>query len=92
VTPQSSISGATTANQLNTGRKTFMLIAYFKTWLSLHIRSESGQDLIEYAMLGGLIALALIGGGLAFSGALTSMASGISGCIDFNSATPCKPF
>jgi Flp pilus assembly pilin Flp len=69
-----------------------MLIAYLQTWLRLHIRGERGQDLIEYAMLGGLIALALIGGGLAFSGALTSMASGISNCIDFNSATKCTPF
>ncbi|HEY8766159.1 MAG TPA: Flp family type IVb pilin [Dehalococcoidia bacterium] len=70
-----------------------MLIAYLKTWLSLHIRSERGQDLIEYAMLSGLIALGLIAvGALAFSGPLTDMATGIGNCIDFKSSTSCAPF
>jgi Flp pilus assembly pilin Flp len=55
--------------------------------------SESGQDLIEYAMLGGLIAAAMLAVGvLVFSGALTSMANGISHCIDFNASTTCGPF
>ncbi len=69
-----------------------MLIAYLKTWLSLHIRSERGQDLIEYAMLGGLIAIALAAGALVFSSALSSMASGIGNCIDFTNSTKCAPF
>jgi len=49
------------------------------------LRSERGQDLLEYAMLGGLIAAAiaaLLTAGI-FSGALTDMANGIKGCIDF---------
>jgi Flp pilus assembly pilin Flp len=49
---------------------------------------EHGQDLIEYALLGGVIAVALaalITAG-ALTGALTSMADGISDCIDFSSA------
>jgi Flp pilus assembly pilin Flp len=55
--------------------------------------SESGQDLIEYAMLGGLIAAAIVAVGvLAFSGALTSMTTGISNCVDFKKATTCGPF
>jgi Flp pilus assembly pilin Flp len=54
--------------------------------------SESGQDLIEYAMLGGLIAAAIVAVGvLVFSGALNSMASGISNCIDFSKSTTCAP-
>ena len=57
------------------------------------LRSEKGQDLIEYAMLGGLIAAAMLAVGvLVFSGALTSMADGISNCIDFKKATTCGPF
>jgi Flp pilus assembly pilin Flp len=70
-----------------------MLFAYLKNWLSLHIRSERGQDLIEYAMLSGLIALGLIAvGALAFSGPLSDMATGIGDCIDFKSSTTCAPF
>ena len=49
------------------------------------LRSERGQDLLEYAMLGGLIAAAII---VVFTvlitnGAIQSMADGIAGCIDF---------
>jgi Flp pilus assembly pilin Flp len=70
-----------------------MLITYLSNWLSLHFRSERGQDLIEYAMLSGLIALGLIAvGALAFSGPLTDMATGIGDCIDFKSSTTCAPF
>ncbi len=63
-------------------------------WVSAHLpRSERGQDLIEYAMLGGLIAAAILAVGvLAFSGALSSMATGIGNCIDFNKSTTCGPF
>jgi len=67
------------------------------TWLQahmhVHVRSERGQDLIEYAMLGGLIALACIAiGAVAFNGPLTNMAKGVGQCIDFDAGTPCQPF
>ena len=65
------------------------------TWLLAHVRvrSERGQDLIEYAMLGGLIALAIIAvGAVAFSGPLQGMAAGVGKCIDFDKSTPCEPF
>ena len=52
---------------------------------------ERGQDLIEYAMLAGLIALAIIGAIVIFNGALLNLAGGIGNCIDFNNATVCKP-
>ena len=54
-------------------------------------RDERGQDLIEYAMLAGLIALAIIGAIVIFNDALLNLAGGIGNCIDFNNATVCKP-
>ena len=54
-------------------------------------RDERGQDLIEYAMLAGLIALAIIGAIVIFNGALLNLAGGIGNCIDFNNTTVCKP-
>lgn len=62
------------------------------SWIRAHVTSERGQDLLEYALLGGLIALAIMAGVLVLSGAISSMASGISDCIDFDSATTCAPF
>jgi Flp pilus assembly pilin Flp len=55
---------------------------------------ERGQDLIEYAMLGGLIALTLMAVAVltAMTGALDKMATGIGNCIDFQKGTECLPF
>jgi Flp pilus assembly pilin Flp len=51
---------------------------------------ERGQNLVEYALLGGLIALALLGVFLLeFQDALTGMINGIAECIDFDSGTDC---
>jgi Flp pilus assembly pilin Flp len=51
---------------------------------------ERGQDLIEYAVLSGIIAAAIAGVAAGvLSGALTSMAQGIADCIDFDKATSC---
>ncbi len=62
--------------------------------LRARLGEERGQDLLEYALLGGLIAAAITAAAVvaAMSGALTGMADGISGCIDFDSATSCGPF
>ena len=65
------------------------------TWILAHrphLSRESGQDLIEYAMLGGLIALAIIGAGIFFQDAIGDMADGIGSCIDFTDSTECAPF
>lgn len=53
---------------------------------------ERGQDLIEYALLAGAIAAAivLISAGV-LTGALNSMAQGIADCIDFDSTSSCMP-
>lgn len=52
---------------------------------------ERGQDLIEYAMLAGLIALAIIGAAVFFQDALLSLAQGIGNCIDFDNTSTCSP-
>ena len=66
-------------------------IVYALTSLLMRIRSERGQDLLEYALLGGLIAAAIVAGislGI-MTGALTSMTDQIQKCIDFKSTTVC---
>ncbi len=71
------------------------MIVQVYTWILAHrphVSRESGQDLIEYAMLGGLIALAIIGAGIFFQDAIGDMAEGIGNCIDFTDSTPCSPF
>jgi Flp pilus assembly pilin Flp len=62
--------------------------------LRARLEEERGQDLIEYAMLGGLVALALIAAASAFlfTSAIGDMATGIGECIDFDSDSECNPF
>ena len=70
-----------------------LLTAY--AWLVTHLhRDERGQDLLEYALLGGLIAVAITAAGVvaAMTGGLTAMSNGIQDCIDFDGQSPCKPF
>jgi Flp pilus assembly pilin Flp len=59
--------------------------------LGARIAGERGQDLIEYALLSGILAaaIALVGAGV-LTGALEDMAEGIARCIDFNSSTICN--
>jgi hypothetical protein len=59
------------------------------------VRTERGQDLLEYAMLGGLIAAAItvifgILVGTGGSGIIDDFANGIRDCIDFDDVTPCS--
>ena len=60
-----------------------VLMTYIRTFAP---KSEKGQDLIEYAMLGGLIALGVM------TGAITDMANGIGDCVDFDAGSVCGPF
>ena len=55
---------------------------------------ERGQDLLEYALLGGLLAAAITAVGViaVMTGAVDGMAEGIGDCIDFDNVTPCGPF
>ena len=62
--------------------------------LKVRLSEERGQDLLEYALLGGLIAAAITAAAVVvvMTGAVSGMATGISECVDFNSATTCGPF
>ncbi|MDO8616801.1 MAG: hypothetical protein Q7T33_13860 [Dehalococcoidia bacterium] len=70
----------------------FTMINALSFWLKAHIRSERGQDLIEYALLGGLIAGALLAAAVltGMTDAVKGMATGIGECIDFD-GTDCLP-
>ena len=68
------------------------MIIQVYTWLLAHrpdLSRESGQDLIEYAMLGGLIALALVVVISIFGTAIADMGNNIAKCIDFDGSTVC---
>ncbi len=70
------------------------MIRYMLSWVRGRLTiSERGQDLVEYAIFTGIIALTLMAvGALFLTGALGAMATGIGNCIDFNSTTVCAPF
>ena len=59
--------------------------------LKARLSEERGQDLLEYGMVAGLIAIAIVAGFLLFSGDILSLANGIGDCIDFDSSasSPC---
>ncbi len=60
-------------------------------WLLAHLpRSERGQDLIEYALLGGFIAVAFVVAALLLplSTAMNSMVTAIGECVDFDQVCP----
>lgn len=69
-------------------------IISFVMWVRACLRSERGQDLLEYAMLGGMIAAAIIAVAAAglMTGAISGMVDSITKCIDFKKSTPCTPF
>jgi Flp pilus assembly pilin Flp len=50
---------------------------------------EEGQDLLEYAMIGGLIAVALLSAFLILGPDIDTMAGNIGDCIDLAGSTAC---
>lgn len=50
---------------------------------ALH-NDERGQDLLEYALIGGLISVAIVIGWLLFQDAVADMTTAIADCIDFD--------
>ena len=59
--------------------------------LRRRLTEERGQDLMEYALLGGLIAAALVAVATLeiMNGAVTNMVTGIANCIDFTNGIDC---
>ena len=53
------------------------------------LREERGQDLIEYALIGGLIAAALVAAFFILNPYILNMAHGIGNCVDFDSTSKC---
>jgi len=61
------------------------LIENLVTWIQARMVREDGQDLIEYSLLSGLIALAIIAVGTAtLTGSIDGMMTGIGNCVDFD--------
>jgi Flp pilus assembly pilin Flp len=52
-------------------------------------RGERGQDVMEYALITGGIAIALIVAILTFTGQFPGLFTSLKNCIDFNNATTC---
>ena len=65
------------------------LVNYAILSLFVRLRSEKGQDLLEYAMLGGLLAAAIAVIAVVFSGAIGDMATNIEKCLDFDKTSVC---
>ena len=57
---------------------------------SLH-RDERGQDMLEWVLLGGLVAAGIVAVLAIFTPFLSTMVTNIGYCIDFSSATTCNP-
>jgi Flp pilus assembly pilin Flp len=75
----------------------FQIAAFLQTHIRGSLRGigarfagERGQDLIEYALLSGLIAAALaVIFATGLNTAIGSLVDGISACVDFAPSTPC---
>ena len=59
--------------------------------LRARLSEERGQDLLEYALLGGMVAVGILAAMIIFTPALNTMATGIKNCIDFTAGTVCNP-
>jgi Flp pilus assembly pilin Flp len=54
------------------------------------LRREEGQDLIEYALIGGLVAVALLAAFVLLDTPVQTMVTEVGECIDFQSDTGCN--
>ena len=67
------------------------LVAFVQTTIAMLHDEERGQDTLEWVLMSGLIAAAIVGVLLLFSGALQNMVTNVSRCLDFDSSTKCSP-
>jgi Flp pilus assembly pilin Flp len=56
--------------------------------MKYHVQEQSGQDLIEYALISGLVAVAIITGFLLLPANVTTLSNAIAECIDFDTTCP----
>lgn len=69
-------------------------VVFALSWMLVRMRGERGQDLMEYALLSGLLAAALLAIFLVtqtFETGFDTMANGIVNCIDFDQTSTCNP-
>jgi len=65
-------------------------LVVFVLSLKAKLSSERGQDVIEYAILSGLIALALVAVGVVvFQTGVTNFFKTVADCIDFSDGLGC---
>jgi len=53
------------------------------------LREEHGQDTLEWALIGGLMAVALVAAFLILRPEIVQMATNMGACVDFDSTSPC---
>jgi pilus assembly protein Flp/PilA len=57
------------------------MVTYYYLILKAYFSNEEGQDLIEYALIAGLLALAAVTGLLAMQGTLDSIWKGLAAAL-----------
>jgi Flp pilus assembly pilin Flp len=67
------------------------VLAFVQTTITMLRDEERGQDTLEWVLMSGLIAAAIVGVLLLFSTALQTMVTNVSHCLDFDSSTKCNP-
>ena len=62
----------------------------FIAWLGIDLHGESGQDLIEYTVLGSLLAGAIFGVAAVLDTSILDFFSNLGNCVDGDASTPCS--
>lgn len=57
------------------------MITYYYLILKSHLEREEGQDLIEYALIAGLLALAAVAALMALGGSIQNMWNALAGAV-----------
>ena len=69
----------------------FVAMSSVMTSIKDSMHREEGQDLLEYMLLGGLVAAAIVAILIIFSPFLATGFTNIGKCIDFDKGTTCAP-
>jgi Flp pilus assembly pilin Flp len=66
-------------------------VSQLRGWLPSAHRDERGQDTLEWIMMSGLIAIAIVAVIGLFNGAVTAGFTQLRDCVDLSAATTCGP-